>query len=393
MKILAVGGGSGGHVTPVVAVLKEIRKRHPDAQLRFWCDFSFYKQARATVRAFEDDMSVQRIVAGKLRRYNHLTVMQQLLWPSLVLKNIRDGFLVLVGIVQSLFKLIVWRPDVIFTKGGYVCLPVGMAARVLRIPLVIHDSDAHPGLTNRILSRWATTIATGAPLKFYHYDKSRSHYVGIPVDESIHPLNPREQKEAKVEWGIDPERPLLVVTGGGLGAQRVNNVISTTLTELLKFTSVVLVSGTAQYEALKAELPHNGNHFQLHSFVTGMPRLLGAADVVITRAGATTILELAALKKPSILIPNAKLTGGHQVKNADVYAAKDAVVVLNEDETELNPQALIDAVKNLLDNPKKTNEMAARFYTFSRPNAAKDQQEDATESATLGNQGMGLAAA
>jgi UDP-N-acetylglucosamine--N-acetylmuramyl-(pentapeptide) pyrophosphoryl-undecaprenol N-acetylglucosamine transferase len=372
MRILAVGGGSGGHVTPVVAVLKEIRKQQPHAQLRFWCDFSFYAQARATVDVFDATVPVHRIVAGKLRRYNHLTVMQQLLWPALVLKNIRDGFLVLIGFVQSFFKLIIWRPDVIFTKGGYVCLPVGIAAHVLRIPLVIHDSDAHPGLTNRILSRWATSIGTGAPLEFYHYDKKRSHYVGIPVDESIRPLNSREQKAAKREWGIDPERPLLVVTGGGLGAQRINNVISTTMKQLLEFSSVVLISGTAQYEELKGELPENSDHFQLHSFVTGMPTLLGAADVVVTRAGATTLLELAALKKPAILIPNAKLTGGHQLKNANVYAAKKAVVVLNEETVEAVPARLVEAVKDLLDHPKATNAMAARFYTFSRPNAAKD---------------------
>lgn len=356
-------------------MLKEIRKRHPRAELRFWCDFSFYTQAKATVGAFDATLPVQRIVAGKLRRYNHLTLFQQLTWPSLMAKNIRDAFLVVVGIVQSFFKLLFWRPDVVFTKGGYVCLPVGIAAHILRIPLVIHDSDAHPGLTNRILSRWATSIGTGAPLEFYHYDAKRAHYVGIPVDEKFRPLNSREQKAAKKEWGIDPERPLLVVTGGGLGAMRINNVVSTTLRDLLAFTSVILVSGAAQYEELKGELPPNSDHFQLHSFVTGMSSLLGAADVVVTRAGATTILELAALKKPSVLVPNAKLTGGHQLKNADVYAAKNAVVVMNEENMEAAPMTLVEAVKNLLDHPKTTQQMAARFYTFSRPHAAKDMAD------------------
>ncbi len=246
-------------------MLKELRKRQPDAQLRFWCDFSFYSQAKATVGAFDADLSVSRIVAGKLRRYYHLTIFQQLTWPSLMVKNIRDSFLVLAGFIQSFFKLLVWRPDVIFTKGGYVCLPVGMAARVLRIPLVIHDSDAHPGLTNRILSRWATAIGTGAPLEFYHYDVKRAHYVGIPVDDSFHPLNNREQQAAKKEWGIDPDKPLLVVTGGGLGAKRINDVIATTLKELLPITSVILISGAAQYDELKRELPPNSDHFQLHS--------------------------------------------------------------------------------------------------------------------------------
>lgn len=327
------------------------------------------------MQAFEPGLPVQRIVAGKLRRYNHLTLWQQLTWPSLMLKNIRDGFLVVAGIVQSFFKLIIWRPDVIFTKGGFVCLPVGLAAHLLRIPLVIHDSDAHPGLTNRVLSRWATTIATGAPLEYYHYDTSRSHYVGIPVDSAFRPLNDIEQRDAKIKWGIDPNRPLLVVTGGGLGAQRVNDLIVKTLARLEKTISVVLVSGAGQYDELKEEVPHNHEQFQLHPFVTGMSSLLGAADIVVSRAGATTLLELAALEKPTILIPNAKLTGGHQLKNAAVYAEKNAVVVLNEDSVEQQPQLLVDTVNDLLDNAKTTAAMAARFHEFSRPDAAKDMAQ------------------
>ncbi|HZJ34543.1 MAG TPA: glycosyltransferase, partial [Candidatus Angelobacter sp.] len=151
MKILAVGGGSGGHVTPVVAVLRELRRAHPKAEIQFWCDNKFAVQAREIMSNFDAKIPVYTIIAGKLRRYHHLSAMRQLLWPSLVLSNIRDSFLVVVGFLQSVVKLITWRPDVVFTKGGYVCLPVGIAARILRIPLVIHDSDAHPGLTNRIL--------------------------------------------------------------------------------------------------------------------------------------------------------------------------------------------------------------------------------------------------
>ncbi len=106
-----------------------------------------------------------------------------------------------------------------------------------------------------------------------------------------------------------------------------------------------------------------------------MPTLLGAADIVVTRAGATTLLELAALKKPSILVPNAKLTGGHQLKNAAVYEAKKAVIVLNEDRMEASPVILVETVKDLLDHPKTTEQMAARFYGFRRPDAAKDMAQ------------------
>ncbi len=349
-----------------------MRKLQPEAELRFWCDFKFAPQAKATLAKFDTTIPVSRIVAGKLRRYNHLTVLRQLFWFSLMAKNVGDMFLVVFGIVQSCFKLIIWRPDVVFTKGGFVCLPVGLAAHWLRIPLVIHDSDAHPGLTNRILSRWASQIATGAPLEYYSYPKDRSHYVGIPVAKELVPVTAKQQADAKSKWGVASDRPLLVVTGGGLGAMRINNTVLAVKNELMKLGSVVLVAGTAQYDELRAQLPANNEHFQLYSFVTEMPSLLSAADIVIARAGATTILELAALAKPTILIPNAKLTGGHQVKNANVYLEDQAVRVVVEDDMETEPQLLVLAVKELLQSPTESRAMAARFHKFARPDAAHD---------------------
>ena len=322
--------------------------------------------------SFDDSIAVQTITAGKLRRYYHLTLLQHFLWPSLMFKNLGDGFLVFVGFVQSLLKLIIWRPDVVFTKGGYVCLPVGMAARVLKIPLVIHDSDAHPGLTNRILSRWATSIGTGAPLEYYHYPKSKSKYVGIPINASFRPYTKAEQWDAKREWGINPDKPLIVVTGGGLGARRLNNTVVSVSKKLQKSASIILLSGVAQYDELKAKLPKNNENFQLHAFTSEMPQLLGAADIVITRAGATTILELVALAKPTILVPNAALTGGHQIKNAAVYEDAKAAIVLVEDDMIDTPKMLLDAVDELLNNPKETQAMARRFAAFAKPDAAKD---------------------
>jgi UDP-N-acetylglucosamine--N-acetylmuramyl-(pentapeptide) pyrophosphoryl-undecaprenol N-acetylglucosamine transferase len=372
MKILAVGGGSGGHVTPVVAVLKELRAKQPKVELRFWVDKKFAPQAQSIMSSFDDSIAVQTITAGKLRRYYHLTLLQHFLWPSLMFKNLGDGFLVFVGFIQSLAKLIIWRPDVVFTKGGYVCLPVGMAAHVLKIPLVIHDSDAHPGLTNRILARWATSIGTGAPLEYYHYPKSKSKYTGIPINASFRPYTKAEQWDAKREWGINPDKPLIVVTGGGLGARRLNNTVVSIARKLQKSASIILLSGVAQYDELKAKLPKNNENFQLHAFTSEMPQLLGAADIVITRAGATTILELVALAKPTILVPNAALTGGHQIKNAAVYEDAKAAVVLVEDEMIDTPTMLLKAVDELLNNSKETQAMARRFAAFAKPDAAKD---------------------
>lgn len=372
MKIIAVGGGSGGHVTPVVAVLKQIKRDHPNTEIRFWCDRRFAPQATSLMHHFDSSIAISTIIAGKLRRYNHVSVLRQLFWPRLVLLNLRDGFLVGIGLIQSIIKLSLWRPDVVFTKGGYVCLPVGLAARFLRIPLVIHDSDAHPGLTNRVLSRFATSIATGAPLEYYPYPKAISHYIGIPIAQSFKQHTTDEQQAAKREWGISEDRPLIVVTGGGLGAQRINETVAETLHELMKLGSVVLISGTGQYDELRAFMPTNSDTFQLHPFITDMPVLLTAADVVVTRAGMTTILELAALAKPTILIPNAKLTGGHQVKNADVYVAKDSVIVVNEEEMIINRNLLVEAVSAVLSDKDEAHAMALRFAKFAKPHAARD---------------------
>lgn len=336
----------------------------------------FASQAQSLIGHFDDTLPVQTIVSGKLRRYYHLSVLRQLMWPKLVVLNLRDGFLVVVGFIQSFVKLIVWRPDVVFTKGGYVCLPVGLAAKILGIPLVIHDSDAHPGLTNRILAKWATAIATGAPLEYYPYPKEISRYVGIPISSDFHPFTSNERHVARELWGIDADYPLVVVTGGGLGATRINNVVVETLHNLLKLGSVVLVAGAGQYDELRSLTPSNDNRFQLHAFVSkDMAALLGGADVVVTRAGATTILELAALEKPTILIPNAKLTGGHQLKNAAVYANAGAVKIVDEDEMISHPTILTDAISEILHETHESAMMAKKFATFARPQAAKDMAD------------------
>lgn len=302
---------------------------------------------------------------------------RQLLRPiSIVFPNVRDLILVIFGFIQSLVKLIFWRPDVVFTKGGYVCLPVGLAAKVLRIPLVIHDSDAHPGLTNRILARWATSIATGAPLKHYPYPAARSRYVGIPIANEFRKITPAEQRDAKEMLGCDPARPLVVITGGGLGAQRINNAVALSLQDLLPLASVILVSGTGQYDEMRALTPQDEDRFQLHAFVSnGMATMLGAADIVVTRAGATTLLELAALAKPTVLIPNGYLTGGHQLKNAAAYAEHGAVEVIDEHQLDIDPQILVTAIRTLLDDKAKREQMSKAFHSFARPHAAKDMAD------------------
>ena len=321
---------------------------------------------------YDETLMVETIWSGKLRRYHNMSIGRQLMHPfSIVWPNLRDMVLVIIGIFQSIIKLILWRPDVIFTKGGFVCLPIGIAAKLLKIPLVIHDSDAHPGLTNRILAKWATTIATGAPLKYYSYPKQISHYVGIPIETSLKPPTDQQQAQLKQKLVGDSARPLVVITGGGLGAKRVNNATAACLDRLRQTATVVLISGMAQYDELRQKLGTDDETFQLHGFISrNMTEYLAAADIVVTRAGMTTILELAALARPTILIPNGFLTGGHQLKNAAVYADADAVEVLDEHQIDATPQVLGDAVEALLHDSDRRRHLAERLAEFARPEAA-----------------------
>lgn len=377
MRILLVGGGSGGHVTPVAAVIRELRKEQPRAELRMWCDKGFAPQAKSIIGHVDENIPVHMIVAGKLRRYHHFTLLQHITVPSVFWPNMRDFFLVIVGTLQSIIKLIIWRPNVVFTKGGFVCLPVGWAARLLRIPLVIHDSDAHPGLTNRLLAGGAAAIATGAPLEYYSYPVDKTTYVGIPVGERFRPVAKEEQSTLKMVLGFSGERPLVVITGGGLGAKRLNDAVAFHLKSLLNLADVMLISGTAQYDELNALTPQNNSHFQLHSFVSkDMELYLGAADVVVTRAGATTILELAALAKPTILVPNGRLVAGHQLKNAKVYADKHAVLVLDENKFD-DPAdtSLVRTVESVLHDKALQQSLSTAIHAFAKPHAAHDMVE------------------
>lgn len=385
MKILAVGGGSGGHVVPIVAVFKEILKKNSKAELHFWCDKKFAPQAQKIMNdSFGKKVQVSKISSGKFRRYNHLTFWQHFTIPSVVFGNLADIFRNIAGVFQAFFKLIFWRPDVIFCKGGFVCVSVGLSAWILRIPIVIHDSDAHPGLANRIISKFAKKIATGAPLEFYNYPKEISKYVGIPVLENFKKYSKKEQENFKQELGFSKDKPLVLITGGGLGAARLNNAIVSKGEELAKNAQIVLISGVAQFDELKEKTAEFSKDFHLLSFVSkDMWKFLAAADLVVARAGATSNLELAALHKPTILVPNARLTGGHQLKNAQVYQKSNAVKIISDDEIEQNAELLSNEIIQTLQNPKEMFKLGEEFGKFAKPNAAKDVAEMIFEIANL----------
>jgi UDP-N-acetylglucosamine--N-acetylmuramyl-(pentapeptide) pyrophosphoryl-undecaprenol N-acetylglucosamine transferase len=370
-RLLTVGGGSGGHVTPIVSVIQEIQNSHPDIEIRFWCDKRFYHQAVKIMHSYDNSIPIRVISSGKYRRYHHLSAVQHLITPSVIFPNIIDFFKVMIGIVQSLFLLIFWRPDVVFAKGGFVCLPVGIASWILRVPLVIHDSDAIPGLTNKILAPIASRIATGVPLEHYNYPMRKAVYVGIPIDPSYKKASYRDQQLLKSKLGFDTQRPLVVVSGGGLGARSINDAMVQQLKSILTVANVLLISGMAQYDELRSLSPVADKRFKLVDFLPGLADAFRAADIVVTRAGATTLLELAALEKPTILIPNKRLKW--QVEHAQLFVDAEAVVLLDEDNFRLAGDLTISsAVSNILQSEKKQKALENNIKKFARPKAASD---------------------
>lgn len=397
MKVLIMGGGSGGHITPAVAVTREILELKPRAKVEFWTDFKYY--ANVTKLTTELGVSwadgrescrgsyvrVRRLPAGKFHRYSgwrfstyfrHLDItLRDIIWG-----NICGFFGFVAGLVTSFVRLLPksTRPNVIFLKGGYVGLPVGLIARLFKIPYVIHESDSVAGLANRLLMKRATKVAFGMPLTESQQAHSNYVYTGIPVGPEFRTVTLARASSLKKAFGFNPERPLVVITGGSQGAENINNAVRAILPELLKFTSVALVAGRKHYESMvdlkKYETWDHAaleSNFRMWEFNTAMNELMGAADVVVSRAGATTIAELASLKKSVILVPFEKLPGSHQVKNAERLKSLGAVEVLYDLDMANNPPALLELVKHLVRSPKLREDLATHLHDEAKSDAAR----------------------
>lgn len=356
-------------------MLKALQEEHESAEFEVWCDTSFYEQTVDKIATVDSNIHVRTISSGKLRRYHTLPLWRQLLRiRTIVIPNMIDGAKIGRGIFQSYLRLRKDRPDVIFCKGGFVCLPVGIAAKWLAIPVVLHDSDVHPGLTNRILSRSAIFIGTGAPLDNYSYPSEKARYVGVPTDAQFAPITPHEVDIAKKAIGFNGKHPLVVITGGGLGSRVMNTTVLSVIDELLAACDVLLIAGTGNYDSIKHEVDSRDTaRFQIKPFVGAeMIDTLKAADVVIARAGATTLLELAGLAKPTIIVPNPYLTGGHQIKNAQMYEKSGAAIIVEEVRMAAEPYALLDAVNALVLNKQEMKKLAGAIHQFAKPHAARD---------------------
>lgn len=346
------GGGTGGHITPLLAVAQELKSRQIDDVHIVYVGEKGSKFADLTKDHSLFD-SAYTISAGKFRRYHGESILTRITDVSTLWLNTRDVFRLVAGFFQSLRLLKKERPDIVLLKGGFVGVPVGLAAAWLKIPFITHDSDALPGLANRIVGRWARIHATGMPARFYSYDPSSVAHVGVLLHASYTATSPAAQKAFKKELQLPTDATVLFVTGGSLGAQRVNVAVAQLVDKLLEsYPSLHIFH---QVGKGNVHVYGDKSHPRLHvyEFLQHMHIYSGAADVIITRAGANTLAEFGAQGKACIVVPNPYLTGGHQLKNAEYLSKLHAIRVVDESSFHASPNELERVVRELLDHPTK----------------------------------------
>jgi len=369
------GGGSGGHITPVLAVAHELKKQQPTAEIIY---IALQGDTLADLPA--QDPSIDKVIfirAGKLRRY-HGEGWKQLLDLPTMFKNFIDVFKTLSGIWQSIWLLRRLHPNVVFIKGGFVGVPVGLAAALWRIPYVTHDSDALPGLANRIVAPWARMHTVALPKEVYTYPANKTETVGVPVSHKYHVATKAEVAETRKHLGLSQASQVLFITGGGLGAQRLNDAVADCAPDLLArypHLYIVHLAGRNKDQSLRKTYQKHLSTDDLSrviikDFVTNLHEYSQAADVVITRAGGTSMAEFAAQAKACVVIPNPYLTGGHQLVNAKVWTERKTIKMVREDVLMNDHHALMPPLVELLDNPSVAAQLGKRLHELAQPDSA-----------------------
>ena len=316
------------------------------------------------------------IQAGKFRRYHGESFISHIFDIKTLALNVRDFFRVILSTGRSLRILRKTRPDVVFSKGGFVAVPVGIAAHLLRIPIVTHDSDSVPGLANRIVGRWAMLHAVGAQAGDYPYPKESLVYTGIPLLPQIKPVSRTEQAQLKSQLGLRPTASVLFVASGGNGSRTLNNLVVQAAPTLLASNpelQIFHLTGNQHLTEVKQAYHAILESQQLKrvtilGFSSEFYKLSGAADLIISRAGATSLSEYALQAKACIIIPSPFLAGGHQLKNIEQLVKQDAVVSIDND---ARADELVGVVGELLRDEPRRRELASNLAATAQPQAAQ----------------------
>ena len=366
MKIVITGGGTGGHILPLLAVAKELKKITQDQKLEL-----FYVGPKIEIEniAFSQlDIKKKIILAGKLRRYISI---------KSIFINTFDMLKMLIGIIQAFFIFLFSRPKLVFSKGGYGSFPVIVAAKLLGIPVFLHESDAIQGLANKVGSFFADRIFVAFSNLVEMFPGKKVYWVGNPVREEL--LN-GDKEEADVYFSITKTKPVIFIVGGSQGAQRINEMFLNTLAEFCAEYELIHQCGKDNLDVTKraAEMmlpDHLKSFYHLYGFLSEeqMKNALAACDVVISRAGAGSIFEIAAAGKPSILIPLPESAQNHQFQNAYLYAKDGAAIVLEEGN--FSQHMLLQELEKLFNNPELLAKMSLEAKKFAKPDAAKQMAE------------------
>jgi len=361
MKILFTGGGSGGHITPIIPISRELRKIYPEDLKLF---FMGPKDDYSNILLSQEGIKIKNVISGKIRRYNKAKNFFNNLFDVL--------FKIPLGIIQAFFIIFFMSPDLVFSKGGYGSIPAVIAARFLFIPVFLHEADVMPGKTNIFLNKFAKEIFVSFPNTGF-FPMNKITLTGNPIRTE---LLEGDINTAKQVFGIKSEKPVLLVLGGSQGAQRINEKILETLTSLVEDFEIIHQCGYNNFEQVKAEafaiLERESQGFY-HPFpFLKEPELKQAyaiSNLVISRAGSGVIFEIAATGKPSILIPLPEAAQNHQIMNAYSYADKGASKVLEE--CNFTANFFLAKLKSLFANPQELTDMSKAAKEFARPNAAK----------------------
>lgn len=361
MKILFAGGGTGGHFFPIIAVAEAVNeladKEHiVDLDLYYMSDAPYDKDLLK-----KTDMEFVEVMAGKKRTYFS---------P----KNFLDSFKTLFGSIIAVFKLFSIYPDVVFGKGGYASFPAMFAARVLRIPVVIHESDIVPGKVNRWIGNYATKVAISYPeaTKYFKH-KDRVALTGQPIRKSVLAVPTEDPREL---FQFDENLPVILVIGGSQGAERINEAIIDILPRLVEKCYIIHQTGENNILWMKKRAagmltgnPHE-NRYRPYAFLESSQLRLAAkaSTLVISRAGSA-IFEIAVWDKPSILIPLPIARDDHQRENAYSYARTGACTVIEE--ANLKPELFYSVIESVMTDKEVQTKMINGAKNFVKPDAAE----------------------
>ena len=362
MKILFAGGGTGGHIFPIVAIARELRQSYTEKDMKL-----FYigpEDRFGDVVLSQEGIKTFTVKAGKLRRSGGLAAFFQ---------NLSDVlFVTPLGICKAFKILFFLSPDLIFSKGGYGAIPATVAGRILGIPVFLHESDIVPGKANLAAEKFALEIFTSFPFTQY-FPPKKILLVGNPIRKR---LLSGSDKEAAQIFQLVGGKPLLLIMGGSQGASRMNDMLLRILEEALKQFEIIHQAGEANFKTVEQEAKvmiseANLPYYHPVPFLdeNEIRHAYAAADFIVNRAGSGSIFEIAALGKPSILIPLPESAQNHQVENAYAYAATGAAIVLEE--ANMRPHFFLERIREIIFDEAAMERMSQAALRFAKPDAAR----------------------